>query len=406
MPDCISATSTPDWSLVVKCAALVASVQFFVALEGSMLLPLGPLLSTALGFPTDHLGYLNSSFLAAAAFAGLAGSLFLDRFERRVALSVALAGLAISTGMAALATSLDGLIACRFVAGLCGGPAAALGLAVIGDTAPVAVRGRAIGAVAAGSGLAIVLGVPLALFTAEWVGWRVMFLLAGVLGLALAVSAALLLPNRLGLLSGQNGRQVLADFRQMLLQRSTLLVLAATGLVFASTHVLAANLASYLVFNLGVPQAQLKYIWSAGGVAGLLGSQLASQLSDRIGAVRMFWMLSAVTVPAFAMFFVQSPVPLAPMLLFCLFMLCVSARFVVVQTISSLASQAGNRGRFMSLVGANNQASSAVVLLLASQVLYTAPTGALVHMDLLGWFGIGAAVVSAAMVWLLARQSR
>ncbi|WP_373987316.1 MFS transporter [Duganella sp. BuS-21] len=400
MSQCVVAAPATDWPLVVKCAALVAAVQFFVALEGSMLLPLGPMLSDALGFPTDHLGYLNSSFLAAAAIAGLIGSLFLDRFERRVALSVALGGLAVATGMAALASSLEGLMWCRFIAGLCGGPAAALGLAVIGDTAPVEVRGRAIGAVAAGSGLAIILGVPLALVTAEWVGWRVMFLLAGLLGLALALGAALLLPNRLGHLSRQNGREVWADFRGMLAQRSTLMALGATGLVFASTHALASNLASYLVYNLGVPQSDLKFIWSAGGVAGLAGSQLASHLSDRLGAVRMFWGVSVLTVPAFYLFFVQTGTTLAPMLMFCVFMACVSARFVLIQTINSLASRAGNRGRFMSLIGANNQAASALILLVCGQVLYTAPGGALVRMDWLGWFGICAALLSAWLAWL------
>lgn len=405
MSNCQTALPDTDWPLVVKCAALVASVQFFVALEGSMLLPLGPMLSGALQFPTRHLGYLNSSFLAAAAIAGLVGSLFLDRFERRVALSLALAGLAISTGLAAVATSLDGLMLCRFVAGLCGGPAAALGLAVIGDTAPPEARGRAIGAVAAGSGLAIILGVPLALLTAEAVGWRAMFLLAGALGLALALSAAMLLPNGLGQRSRQNGRQVFAEFRTMLGQRSTLLVLAASGLVFSSTHVLASNLASFLVYNLGAPESSLKYIWMAGGVAGLAGSQSASYLADRLGAVPMFWAINALTVPSFLMFFIVSPAPLAPMVLFCIFMACVSARFVLVQTIYSLTSQAGNRGRFMSLVGANNQAASACMLLLASRVLYTAPSGALVRMDALGWFGVAAAIASAALAWVLQRQA-
>lgn len=401
----MSDSATPDavdWRVVFRCIAVVVSVQFFVAMEGSMLLPLGPMLATTLHFPAAHLGYMGSAFLVSAAVAGLVGSLFLDRFDRRRALTVALGGLSLATGLTAVVNGLEGLMVCRFIAGMCGGPAAVLGLTIIGDSVPASARGRAMGAVSTGSGLALVLGVPLALVLAGWLGWRGMFLLVAVLGLALTVSAAIFLPSGLGgKRGGSNAKTALREFGIMLRQRSTLLVLAMTMLLFSSIMVLATNLASYLVYNLGVPQSELKYIWSLGGLSGICASQGCSYLIDRYGAAVVFGVASALTIVVFYLFFVQSPVILPPMLLFCCFLACVSARIVTSNTITSLTSQASNRGRFMSLAGTANQAASGIALLVVSHVLFIEPSGAMGHMVYVGYYGIFAAAASAILAGAL-----
>ena len=366
-----------------------------------MLLPLGPELSASLRFPAHELGYLSSVFLFAAAIAGLAGALIVDRFDRRVALATTLAGLAISTGLAALATSLDDLMVCRLLAGLCGGPAAAIGLAIVGDTTASAARARAMGVVAAGSSFALIMGVPLALTTADLVGWRAMMVAAAAFGLVLAVFAVINLPTGLGQRRRQNFGQVMSEFAGMLRLPSTLILLAMTALTFSSTHVMAANLATFIVHNLGYDESELKYIWMVGGGVGLCSSQANAFLASRVGAIRMFWWMSAFAVVVFWLFFVKLPVTLPAMLLFGAFLVSVNGRIVLVQTISSLVSRAETRGRFMSLAGAVNQGASGLMLIASSQVLGSTSRGALTRMPVLGWFGIVAIVVSALLAWAL-----
>jgi len=387
--------------------ALVAGVQFYVALESSLLLPLGPLLCRALSFGPEQLGYLNSAFLIAAAIAGLAGSLYLDRFERRAALGVALGGLAICTALAGLSVDLETVTACRFLAGLFGGPAAALGLAVIGDAAPAVYRARAIGAVAAGSGMAIILGVPLALTLADWIGWRPMLFFIGAVGAGLAIGAFLLLPRAAGKPSqgGDVLRQAVGEFAAMLRHRDTVLVLSITALVISSTLVMAANLAPYFVFNLGIPQTHLKYIWLAGGVFGLISSQGCSALAHRFGPTRVLWALSGLTIITYGLLFMITPLVLPVIVLFCGFMVCANGRILLANTIASLASRAENRGRFMSLVSAANQTSSAAALILASLILRISPSGAMIHVPYLGAFGIIAAAASPALASVLLRRN-
>src|SRR5216684_8355522 len=105
---------------------LVAAVQFVNILDFVMVMPMGPDFAAALGIPASKLGLIGGSYTAAAAVSGLAGSFFLDRFDRRPALGVAMLGLVVGTAMGALATGLHSLMAARVLAGAFGGPATSL----------------------------------------------------------------------------------------------------------------------------------------------------------------------------------------------------------------------------------------------------------------------------------------
>src|SRR5688572_29617115 len=72
---------------------LVAAVQFVNILDFMMVMPLGPDFANSLDIPMAHIGYLGGAYTVAAAMSGIAGSFFLDRFDRRKALAVTILGL-------------------------------------------------------------------------------------------------------------------------------------------------------------------------------------------------------------------------------------------------------------------------------------------------------------------------
>src|SRR5579883_1331899 len=96
---------------------LIGAVQFVNILDFMIVMPLGPDFAAALGVPASQLGVIGGSYTAAAAISGLLGSLFLDRFERRRALAVALFGLVLGTLAGGFATGLRSLILARLCAG-------------------------------------------------------------------------------------------------------------------------------------------------------------------------------------------------------------------------------------------------------------------------------------------------
>src|SRR5437763_8318960 len=88
---------------------LVAAVQFVNILDFVMVMPLGPDFAAALAIPESKLGLVAGSYTAAAAISGIIGSYFLDRFDRRAALGVAMLGLVAGTAAGGLATGLPSL---------------------------------------------------------------------------------------------------------------------------------------------------------------------------------------------------------------------------------------------------------------------------------------------------------
>ncbi|HTA21151.1 MAG TPA: MFS transporter, partial [Polyangia bacterium] len=122
---------------------LVAAVQFVNVLDFMMVMPLGPDFAKGLGIPTSSLGLVSGSYAAAAALAGFLGASFLDRFDRRKALAVAITGLVVGTAAGAFAQGLGTMILARVIAGAFGGPATAIALSIVADVVPPARRGRA-----------------------------------------------------------------------------------------------------------------------------------------------------------------------------------------------------------------------------------------------------------------------
>jgi predicted MFS family arabinose efflux permease len=151
---------------------LVGAIQFVSILDFMMVMPLGPDFARALGISTAHLGVIAGSYTLTAAVSGIIAATFLDRFDRRSALGVALFGLVTGTAMGALAQGLTSLVLARGLAGAFGGPATAISLSIIADVVPPARRGRAMGAVMGAFSVASVLGVFAALQLATWGGWR------------------------------------------------------------------------------------------------------------------------------------------------------------------------------------------------------------------------------------------
>src|SRR6202171_5225971 len=102
---------------------LVAAVQFVNILDFVMVMPMGPQFAAALGIPISQLGSIGGSYTAAAAVSGLACAAFIDRFDRRKALAVAMLGLVCGTALGGLARGMDSLMLARVVAGMFGGAA-------------------------------------------------------------------------------------------------------------------------------------------------------------------------------------------------------------------------------------------------------------------------------------------
>jgi predicted MFS family arabinose efflux permease len=377
---------------------VVGAVQFVNVLDFMMVMPLGPDFAAGLGIPVSRLGLVGGSYTAAAAVAGMAGALFLDRFDRRKALGVALLGLVAGTAAGGFARGLPTMMAARLLAGAFGGPATSLAIAIVADEVPPERRGRALGAVMGAFSVAAVLGVPLGLELARRGGWRLPFFTVAALGAAVAVAAMALMPPMRRHLMGPRPAAPVTT-RALLERRPVRLALLAMGSAFLSTFSLVPNLSAYFQFNGGFPRARLGWLYLAGGSVTFFSMRLTGRLVDRHGAPRVAAGATALYLAVLAgLGFGVPGIPVAA--LFVGFMLSSSTRNVAASALTSRVPSPAERARYMSAQSATQHLASSVGAGLSSLLLVENPDRSLRGM---GTVAALAMLLAVAMPVLLAR---
>lgn len=382
---------------------LITAVQFINVLEFMIVSPLGPDFAKDLGISLSQLGLLGGSYTASAAVAGVLGSKYLDRFDRRTALGVALSGLVFSTALAGFARDLSSLMAARLLAGMFGGPASSVALAVIADVVPSRRRGKALGMVMSGFAAASVFGVPISLELARQVSWRAPFFAVALLGAAVGIFAISSLPElRLHMhVRGQRSR--IFDF---LGERAVLFSLSATFSVMVSSFCIIPNLSAYLQHNWGYPRSQLSFLYLIGGSVSFVVTRVVGGYVDRLGATRVAAVGSALFVLVLVPVFMLEQRWLSSLLAFSLFMTATAVRNVSINALTSRVPQPHERARFMSLQSAMQHLAAAGGAGLGALMLSELPNGQLGGMPRVAAISVAFAALLPALLWQVERVIR
>lgn len=379
---------------------LVGAIQFVNVLDFVMVMPLGPDFAEALHIPTSRIGVVGGSYTAAAAVSGVLGSLFLDKFDRRPALAVAMVGLVLGTALGGLASGLTSLLFARVVAGAFGGPATSLSLAVIADAIPPARRGKAMGAVMGAFSIASVLGVPAGLELARRLGWRAPFFAVAALGLVLALTAVWFMPPLRRHLNAPRA----TGPRPALFDSLTGLSLLNTALIMAGVFAVVPNISAFVQHNLGYPRERIGLLYLVGGVASFVAMRLVGFMVDRAGSTAMIVLGTLLHVVALVTAFISPSASLPVLAIFTVYMLSGSVRMVPMQALASRVPRLEQRARFMSAQSAVQHAASALGAVLASWVLTAQPDGHLLGMDRVAWGALAVAALVPVGAFVLERR--
>jgi predicted MFS family arabinose efflux permease len=382
---------------------LVGAVQFINILDFMMVMPLGPDFARALHIAQSDLGYVGGAYTAAAAAAGLLGSFFLDRFDRRPALAVAMLGLVLGTAAGGFAVGLGSLMAARVVAGAFGGPATSLSLSIVADAIPPERRGKALGAVMSAFSVASVLGVPAGLQLSIWGGWRVPFFSVAGLGVVITLASVFALPSLRGHLA-QGPSPALAQLRSLLGRRTVQLSLLMTATTMLAGFILIPNLPSYIQINLHYPRNAYGLLYMFGGAASFVVVQLVGRLVDRFGSFRVGTGGTVALAAVTYIYFIAFPPWLPVAVPFVLFMISMGFRNVAYNTLTSKVPASAERARFMSIQSAVQHLASAVGAFLAARLLGELPDHSLVGMPRIAWIAIVLALTLPSLLWAVERR--
>ena len=391
----MSSTGAPTERAIVFS---VGAVQFVNILDFMIVMPLGPDFATALDIPVSHIGYVGGSYTAAASISGLAGAFFLDRFDRKKALVVAMLGLVLGTLAGAFARGLGTLMLARVVAGAFGGPATSLAYSIIADVIPPDRRGRAMGAVMGAFSVASILGVPAGLELARQGGWQLPFIAVAVLGAIITMYAGMALPPMVGHLAEARKRPIGRDLLG-LLRSDILLSLVMTAFVMGSSFVLIPNLSPYMLYNLGYPRAHLGLLYLVGGAVSFVAMRGVGVLVDRFGSARVATFGTVFVSTVIFLGFARVPPVFPVMAIFVLFMLAMAFRNVSYNTLTSKVPRPDERARFGSIQSSVQHLASAIGAFASARFLTELPDHKLVGMENTAYASIALSVCLLPLFW-------
>jgi predicted MFS family arabinose efflux permease len=381
--------------------AILASINFTHIMDFVIMMPLGPQFIRVFHIDTSQFALMVSSYTFAAAVSGVVCSLFIDRFDRKRALLCLYAGFIVGTLLCGFSSSYPLLVGARIVAGAFGGVAGGLVLAIVGDVIPPNRRGKALGIIMASFSVASVIGIPIGLYFATAISWRVPFVGLAAGSLLVLAAAMTGLPRLTSHLTNEAGRNRLREIRAVLAERNHIRAwLLTTALMFGGFTIIPF-LSPYIVSNLKLAESQLSLFYLCGGACTFLTSQVIGRLADRFGKRRVYSMLAISSLVPILVVTHLPPVSLGVALIWMtVFMVLVSGRFVPAMALITGSTTPAHRGSFMSVNASVQQATAGSAAMVAGAFLVQEGNGPIVGY---GTVGLLASAFTLLSLWAAAR---
>ncbi len=376
-----SLTARQEWILLL----VLGSIQFTNLMDFVILMPLGPQLMRVFSISPQQFGLLVSAYTFSAGVVGIAGALFLDRFDRKTALLTLYAGFAFSNFLCAISPTYPLLLAARVVTGAFGGMMGATVFAVVGDVIPEIRRGAAMGTVMTSFSLATVAGVPLGLFLANDFGWHIPFFLLSGTSLAVLVVGFYAMPAIRGHMIEGGHHSPFRSLFEVVSHRNHINAFIFVSAVVVAGFSVIPYLSPYLVSNVGLTEHDLPYIYIFGGGATVFTSRFFGRLSDRYGKPKAFAWIAGFSVIPIVMITNLPHVPLwVALVVTTVFTILVSGRWVPAMAMVTASVEPRRRGSFMSVTSSIQQISSGIASFGAGLIIGKSPSGSLTHFEIVG----------------------
>lgn len=374
---------------------ILAAIQISHILDFVIIMPLGPSFMRVFNINPTEFSSLVAAYTFSAGIVGFFGALYADHFDRKKFLLFNFTGFIIGTFMCAIAPNFAALLTARIVAGAFGGVLNACVLSMVADLIPFERRGAAMGVVMSSFSIASVLGVPLGLYVAQLFDWHAAFYLIVIVGIVFWIMSFIILPSvkvratKLGL------KDNLKNFKSILIQKDYLQSFTLTSVLGFGIFMIVPFISPYMVGNVGLTEAQLPFIYLAGGTCTIISARLIGRACDRVGSFKVFRLVAILSIFPILLLTNLPHVPLAWALVSSsFFMMTGSGRFIPAMTIVSAVVKPQDRGTFMSLENASRQMSSGIASQMAGLIIGAGTAGALTNYNIVGYIGVATSLIA------------
>jgi predicted MFS family arabinose efflux permease len=364
-----------------------------------IVMPLGPILMRGLGIGAHEFGLLVASYSFTAALSGILTATFVDRYDRKRLLLIAFALFALATLACGLAPSYPILMLARGLAGAFGGLMGALVQTIVADAIPYERRATASGFVSTAFSVSTVLGVPLSLLLANWLGWRAPFMFIGLLSFMVILVGMRVLPELRHHLGGERRAHPFSDMLAVLGETNHLRTLLLSALIIFSGFTVIPYITVYAVGNVGISQHDIPIIYLAGGAATLFTARFIGRLADAHGKVKVYRLVALGAILPLVLVTHVGTVPLwVWVACTTAFFVLVSGRMVPAMAIISSAARPKLRGTFMSLNGTVQSVAMGLATTLSGFIITVDAGGRIAGYPIVGYVAIAANLVAMAFV--------
>ncbi|MEZ5665052.1 MAG: MFS transporter [Burkholderiaceae bacterium] len=376
----------------------LAGIQFTHILDFMIMMPLGPQLTRLFGISDAQFGLLVSAYTLSAGVSGLLATTYVDRFDRKRLLLTLYILFALATLACGLAPGYAFLMLARVAAGMFGGVLSAVSQTIVVDTVPFERRGRAMGIVMSAFSVSTVAGVPGSLWLANHASWQAPFFGIALMCAVLAVAAAASMPTLDQHLQHPKASSVWRGIAQVMADRNHQKAFGFSALLMFAGFTIIPFITIYMQANVGLTDAQIPYMYLAGGAATLFTARLFGRMADRHGKVRTFsWLAVAVTVPMMATTLMpRAPLWVVLMVSTCLFV-CLSGRMIPGMALVTSAADPARRGTFMVLNASVQSVAMGVASLMGGSIIARDSLGQVQHYGWVGLIGCLASLTAIAM---------
>lgn len=380
---------------------ILAITQFTIVLDFMVMSPLGDMLMKSMELTTSQFGFAVSSYAFSAGISGLLTAGFADRFDRKKLLLFFYIGFIGGTLFCGLTTTYAMLISARIITGIFGGVIGSISMAIVADIFAIEQRGRVMGFLQMGFGASQVLGIPISLFLANYLGWQSPFLM--IVGLSITIWLFILLRLKpiTKHLEIKSDRNALSHLWHTLAQRNYRIGFLSTALLSIGGFMMMPWGSAFSINNLHVTTEQLPILFMVAGIATLIIMPVIGKLSDKIDKFKLFaiaciWMIIVVVI-----YTNLSVVPFwVVMMMNVLMMIGIMSRMVPSMALTSALPQMHDRGAFMSINSSLQQIAGGIAAAVGGMIVVQKDKfSPLEHYNTLGYVIVVITLISILMVY-------
>jgi MFS transporter, DHA1 family, inner membrane transport protein len=367
---------------------LITFIWFCAIVDFLLMLPLGTELMDLYHIQPHEYSLLIFAFSLSGGISAFSAAFYVDQFDRKTVLLIAFFFFAIGSILCSYAETYHMMLLARFFTGIFGGLLGGVSTAFISDMVPYERRGKAMGILNIGFGMASIIGIPFSIFICEHLNVFWPFRIVGLLSLATLIPAYIYLPSMKDHISTSSFsvKEVTDVLKNKNLQNA---LLFAFFLVLGH-FMFISFINPYLVGNLGFKLEDTKWMYIVGGLSVTFTSPRIGKFIDTLGKLKSFRILIILSfIPILVISHMEeSSIMLA--LFICAFMFIFnSGRMIAAMTLITGAAKEEERGKFLVIRSALIELSEGFSALIGGMILTKdAATGKLGNYHIIGYIAV------------------